>query len=219
MKNHILIGLLSLLMLTYTFGLILAFPSSGTGVVNVYGKEYVEKYFKTDEIMQVHIQMEENDWKSMTENAIKEEFVEASVTINGELFPLVKVRPKGNSSLRSVANGKNNRFSFKINFDSLVKNRTMAGLTQLNLNNGFSDPSYMREYLSYRIFEKMGVPVPACSFAKVFVNEEYFGLFLAVESILEPYLERNFGDLTGTLYKSTGNTLQYTGNKIGRAHV
>ena len=167
MKNHILIGLLSLLMLTYTFGLILAFPSSGTGVVNVYGKEYVEKYFKTDEIMQVHIQMEENDWKSMTENAIKEEFVEASVTINGELFPLVKVRPKGNSSLRSVANGKNNRFSFKINFDSLVKNRTMAGLTQLNLNNGFSDPSYMREYLSYRIFEKMGVPVPACSFAKI----------------------------------------------------
>lgn len=212
MKNHILIGLLSLLMLTYTFGLILAFPSSGTGAVNVYGKEYVEKYFKTDEIMQVHIQMEENDWKSMTENAIKEEFVEASVTINGELFPLVKVRPKGNSSLRSVANGKNKRFSFKLNFDSLVKNRTMAGLSQLNLNNGFSDPSYMREYLSYRIFEKMRVPVPACSFAKVFVNEEYFGLFLAVESILEPYLERNFGDLTGTLYKSTGNTLQYTGN-------
>ncbi len=212
MKNHILIGFLSLLMLTYTLGLVLIAPSVSKSMHQVYGKEYVQKYFAPDEIMQIHIQMDENDWKTMIENAIKEEFVEATVTINGEVYPLVKVRPKGNSSLRSVANGKNNRFSFKINFDSLVKNRTMAGLTQLNLNNGFSDPSYMREFLAYRIFEKMGVPVPACSFAKVSVNGEYFGLFLAVESILEPYLERNFGDLTGTLYKSTGNTLQYTGN-------
>jgi spore coat protein CotH len=212
MKNHILIGFLSLMMLTYTLGLMLAIPPSGSGLVKVYGSEYVQKYFNSEEIMQVDIQMDDEAWKSMSENAIKEEFVEATVTINGEVYPLVKVRPKGNSSLRSVANGKNNRFSFKINFDSLVKNRTMAGLTQLNLNNGFSDPSYMREFLAYRIFEKMGVPVSACSFAKVSVNGEYFGLFLAVESILEPYLERNFGDITGTLYKSTGNTLQYTGN-------
>ncbi len=69
----------------------------------------------------------------------------------------------------------------------------------------------MREYLSYQIFEEMGVAVPAFAYAAVHVNGEYFGLYLAVESILEPYLERNFGNFTGDLYKSVEHLLTYDG--------
>lgn len=211
MKNTRLI-LLSLALVVFAALFIGAFTVFGTGAVKVYGDEYVTKYFQRDKVMQVNIQVDETDWNHMMAKATAEEFVTATVVINGDVYPTVRIRPKGNSSLRSVAGSDSNRYSFKINFNDIVENQTMAGLTQLNLNNCFSDPSYMREYLSYQIFEEMGVAVPAFSYAAVSVNGEYFGLYLAVESILEPYLERNFGDFTGDLYKSVGNTLKYNGD-------
>ncbi|MDO9534434.1 MAG: CotH kinase family protein [Bacillota bacterium] len=210
MTNNRII-LLSLVMVIFTALFVFAYTAFGTGKVTVYGDEYVSRYFQRDEVMDVNIGISEADWENMMENPMAEKFHPATVTVNGDIYPSVRIRTKGNSSLMSVARSDSNRYSFKINFDSLVKNQTMAGLTQLNLNNGFSDPSYMREYLSYQIFEEMGVAVPAFAFAAVYVNGDYFGLYLAVESILEPYLERNFGNITGDLYKSVGNTLRYNG--------
>ncbi|WP_347490236.1 CotH kinase family protein [Desulfoscipio sp. XC116] len=204
--------LLSLMLVVFAALFIGAFTVFGTGAVKVYGDEYVTKYLQRDKVMQINIQVDETDWNHIMDNSTAEEFVRATVTINDDVYPSVRIRPKGNSSLSSVAGSDSNRYSFKINFNDLVENQTMAGLTQLNLNNCFSDPSYMREYLSYQIFEEMGVAVPAFSYAAVSVNGEYFGLYLAVESILEPYLERNFGEITGDLYKSVGNTLKYSGD-------
>jgi len=202
---------LSLVLVVFAALFIWAFTMLGTGTVTVYGDEYVTKYFQRDKVMEVNIEIDAADWNQMMANPTAEEFGTATVMVNGDAYQSVRIRPKGNSSLRSVAGSDSNRYSFKLNFDDIVQNQTMAGLTQLNLNNCFSDPSYMREYLSYQIFEAMGVAVPAFSYAAVSVNGEYFGLYLAVESILEPYLERNFGDITGDLYKSVGNTLEYSG--------
>lgn len=183
----------------------------------LYGTEYSTKYMDKDQVMTVDILMKEENWEMMMKNASKEDFQVADVKINGDMFRFVNIRPKGNSSLNTLsreaadAADQNKRYSFKINFGDLLKGQTMGGLTQLNLNNCFSDPSYMREYLSYQIFKEMEVPVPVFCYAKVSINGKYLGLYLAVESILEPYLERNFGTTSGTLYKSTGNTLTYTG--------
>ncbi|MGI6141939.1 MAG: CotH kinase family protein [Caldicoprobacterales bacterium] len=210
-NNTRLIILLSLVLVVFAALFIGAYKLFGTGNVKVYGDEYVTRYFQRDKVMQVNIQVDEADWNHMMANATAEEFITATVVVNGDVYPSVRIRPKGNSSLRSVAGSDSNRYSFKINFNDIVENQTMAGLTQLNLNNCFSDPSYMREYLAYQIFEEMGVAVPVFSYAAVSVNGEYFGLYLAVESILEPYLERNFGNITGDLYKSVGNTLKYNG--------
>lgn len=204
--------LLSLIMIIFTALLIFAYTAYSTGIVTVYGEEYVSRYFQRDKVMEINIEISEADWDYMMENPMEEEFRMATVTVNGDVYPLVKIRTKGNSSLMSVARSDSDRYSFKINFQYHKRNsQTMVGLTQLNLNNGFSDPSYMREYLSYKIFGEMGVAVPAFAFAAVYVNGEYYGLYLAVESVLEPYLERNFGDITGDLYKSEGNTLKYNG--------
>jgi spore coat protein CotH len=191
---------------------------SGIAVSDSAQTAYAEKYFDRNKIMQINIEISEENWADMIDNATKEEFHEATVIVNGDTYPLVYIRPKGNSSLSTISKSKFNedghlkRFSLKLNFNDLNKTQTLEGLTQLNLNNGFSDPSFIREYLGYQIFEQMGVKVPVFSFAEVSVNGEYFGLFLAVESILEPYLLRNFGEDAGVLYKSVGNMLKYTGN-------
>ncbi|NLV17618.1 MAG: spore coat protein [Syntrophomonadaceae bacterium] len=208
-------GFIPLVMVMVLFtGLILAASGQYTksGVMSLSNQQYIEKYFQKDKVMTVDIQISEDDWDDILANASLEEYKTGTVVVNGDVYPLVNVRAKGNSSLSSVAHSDSSRYSFKINFGDLIENQTLEGLTQLNLNNCFSDLSYMREYLSYQIFEEMGVPVPAFAYAAVYVNGEYFGLYLAVESILEPYLAQNFGDVTGDLYKSVGNTLKYNGD-------
>ncbi|KPI55983.1 spore coat protein [Clostridioides difficile] len=186
---------------------------SGNKGIDLYSDVYIEKYFDRDKVMEVNIEIDESDLKDMNENAIKEEFKSAKVTVNGNTYGNVGIRTKGNSSLTSVADSDSNRYSYKINFDKYNTSQSMEGLTQLNLNNCYSDPSYMREFLTYSICEEMGLATPEFAYAKVSINGEYHGLYLAVEGLKESYLENNFGDVTGDLYKSDeGSSLQYKGD-------
>lgn len=186
---------------------------SGNKGIDLYSDVYIEKYFDRDKVMEVNIEIDESDLKDMNENAIKEEFKSAKVTVNGDTYGNVGIRTKGNSSLTSVADSDSNRYSYKINFDKYNTSQSMEGLTQLNLNNCYSDPSYMREFLTYSICEEMGLATPEFAYAKVSINGEYHGLYLAVEGLKESYLENNFGDVTGDLYKSDeGSSLQYKGD-------
>lgn len=189
------------------------YSTSGNKGIDLYSDVYIEKYFDRDKVMEVNIEIDESDLKDMNENAIKEEFKSAKVTVNGDTYGNVGIRTKGNSSLTSVANSDSNRYSYKINFDKYNTSQSMEGLTQLNLNNCYSDPSYMREFLTYSICEEMGLATPEFAYAKVSINGEYHGLYLAVEGLKESYLENNFGDVTGDLYKSDeGSSLQYKGD-------
>ncbi len=77
----------------------------------------------------------------------------------------------------------------------------------------------MREYLSYKILDAMGVPVPGCGYTHITVNGEEWGLYLAVEAIDEVFLETRFSDASGDLYKpegmgGTGADLVYRGDDI-----
>ncbi|HBE9437601.1 spore coat protein [Clostridioides difficile] len=205
--------LLISIMIIFLCAVVGIYSTSGNKGVDLYSDVYIEKYFNRDKVMEVNIEIAESDLKDMNENAIKEEFKVAKVTIDGDTYGNVGIRTKGNSSLTSVVNSDSNRYSYKINFDKYNTSQSMEGLTQLNLNNCYSDPSYMREFLTYSICEEMGLATPEFAYAKVSINGEYHGLYLAVEGLKESYLENNFGDVTGDLYKSDeGSSLQYKGD-------
>ncbi len=173
--------------------------------------EYVEKLFASDRVTDIYITLEAADFADMMENPTEEEYKEAAITVDGETMAHVGFRVKGNSSLSSVARSDSQRFSFKVDLDQYIDGQTLFGLTKLNLNNSFSDPSFMREYLSYGLMEEMGVPTPAYSYANVYVNGQPIGLYLAVEGIEEPFLQRYYGSAAGNLYKpeGTGSDLVY----------
>ncbi|MDB3083700.1 spore coat protein [Clostridioides difficile] len=205
--------LLISIMVIFLCAVVGVYSTYGNKNVDLYSSVYIEKYFDRDEVMEVNIEIDESDLEDMNENAIKEEFKVAKVTVNGDTYGNVGIRTKGNSSLTSVANSDSDRYSYKINFDKYNTSQSMEGLTQLNLNNCYSDPSYMREFLTYSVCEEMELATPEFAYAKVSINGEYHGLYLAVEGLKESYLENNFGDVTGDLYKSDeGASLQYEGD-------
>ena len=61
--------------------------------------EYETALFNTDEVMQVNILMDSDDWDEMLENAMEEEYYSCNVEVNGKTFYNVGIRPKGNTSL------------------------------------------------------------------------------------------------------------------------
>lgn len=165
--------------------------------------------FKKGELSTVNIEIDEADFQDMLDNPMDEEYKEGTVTYNGITIGYTGVRFKGNSSLMSVAGSDSDRYSLKLEFNKYIE-QNLAGYTKINLNNNFADPSYMREYLTYDVLEEMGLETPNYSYVNVSINGEHYGLYLAVENIEEPYLERNFGNSTGNLYKAdTGASLTW----------
>ena len=75
----------------------------------------------------------------------------------------------------------------------------------------------MSEKLFLDFIQEHNLYGPRASYAKVYVNGTYWGLYLAVEQIDKTFLQWNFGSKTGNLYKGDLNTtacadLKYHGN-------
>ncbi|WP_239483462.1 CotH kinase family protein [Paenibacillus rhizolycopersici] len=184
-------------------------------VVSAEEKKLDEEVFPKDRVVDVKITIDEADFQDMLDNASAEEYKTASVDYNGQHFDNVGIRTKGNLSLRSVVQmTDSDRYSFKLSFDEYV-NQTLDGIQKINLNNNYSDASYMREFLTYELAEQMGLPTPKYSYVNVYVNDELRGFYLAVEQISDAYLERHFGNAYGALYKGemtgSGSDLTWLG--------
>ena len=164
--------------------------------------EYETALFDTDEAMQVNILMDEDEWKEMLENAIEEEYYSCDVEINGKTFYKVGIRPKGNTSLSSIASDPTtDRYSFKLEFDHYVEGQTCYGLDKLILNNNYADATNMKEALIYDMFRYLGADASLYHYAGVSVNGEYWGCYLALEGVEDSFLLRNYGAADGELYK------------------
>lgn len=164
--------------------------------------QYMNKIFNKEEVLSINIQISEDDWNDLLENAEDEEYHKVTIYINGEEFKDVGIRAKGNSSLSTIASDDTtDRYSFKIKTDKYVNGQNIYGLTKFVLNSNISDATSMKEYLSYDILNSMGVKTPGYSYANISINDEAWGLYLAVESIEEEFIERTFGDSDGNLYK------------------
>lgn len=187
-------------------------PNTENGYGNI---QNVDTVLDKDNITNINIEIADSDWEDLKENATAEEYYEANVTINGETFYSVGVRAKGNSSLSNIAkDDTTDRYSLKIKFDKYVDGQTYNGIEKLALNNNYQDPTYMKEYLSYEIYESLGVPTPEYSYASISINGEPWGFYLAIEDIDERYIEKYYGSVEGNLYKP--ETMDLNNNDIGQ---
>lgn len=175
-----------------------------------------EELFPKDKVIEVNITLDADDYSDMLEHPTDKEVKAASVQYNGYELDNVGIRTKGNSSLTGVASSDSDRYSLKLLLDEYIDSQNLLGVTSINLNNGYSDPSFIREYLTYELLEEMGLPTPEFAFANVSINGEPAGLFLAVEQINESFLSRNFETSYGVLYKpdGQGSDLSWRGDDI-----
>ena len=198
---NIIVALFMVIALCFS-SLIMLLPKSSTSSTSIEQPDYITTIFNDDSVIEINIEMDEDSWQEMLDNAASEEYTAANITVNGTTYNNVAIRPKGNSSLSQlVTDDSTERYSFKIKLDKYVDGQTLDGLSKLVLNNNMSDTTSMKEYLSYKLLDSLGIPTPACSYAHITVNGEEWGLYLAVEPIEEEFIEKNYGSIDGNLYK------------------
>lgn len=179
-------------------GILAAFSNQLSSGISL---SYEQKLFDTDQVMTVNILIDEDEWDDLLETAISETYYCCDIEINGETYYRVGIRAKGNTSLSMVASSDSDRYSFKVKFDEYVDGQTCYGLDKLVLNNNYSDATMMKEAVVYDMFAFLDVDASLYNYARISVNGEYWGVYLALEAVEESFALRNYGTHYGNLYK------------------
>ena len=119
----------------------------------------------------------------------------------------VGFRVRGNTSRNA---GKK---SFNIDFNEFVAGQKFLDIDNMNLLGNHNDPSQLRAWLSGKILQQAELPTSRSSYVKLFINNEYKGLYLNNEAIDDEFLQSRFiNDDGGNLYKCIwGADLSYQG--------
>ncbi len=153
-----------------------------------------------------------NFWPSLDSTHLTETYIMCKVIIdNVDTLDSVGIRLKGNSSYGHPGRKK----SFHLKFDEYIDGRDYRGNDRLTFNNGFKDPTFLREKLASEIFHNMGVPCPRVCWSVVYYNDTYWGFYTTVDPINKDALTRFFGENDGNLYKGDPNgTLEWLGSSV-----
>lgn len=136
-------------------------------------------------------------WDSLVANYTADIYMRCKLTVDGTVYDTIGVKLKGNSSYNNPSKKK----SMKVGLDEYVTGQRHDGLKKFNLNNCFKDPTFMREKLMCDFANQMGANSPRCTYARVYLNNTYWGLYTAMEEIDKIYLAKNFTDKKGNLFK------------------
>ena len=177
------------------------------------------KLFNKETIQDVKISIDENNWNYLLQNAIdKPTVLASSVSIGDDTVKYVGIKTKGNLTLKEVWNSSSDRFSFTTNFgkyintnNGYIDKQNLYGLRKVALNNIYGDATVMKEYLSYELMTKMGIPTPEYSLINLYINDEFYGVYMMVESIDSSLTQRTLGEKSDYLVKpeSSGGDLIY----------
>jgi hypothetical protein len=119
-----------------------------------------------------------------------------SVIVNGNKLDSIGIQYKGNSSYDATYT----KNPLHISLDEFAE-RDFSGITDFKLSNGYGDPSQIRECLSYAILKNY-MHCAEANFAKVFINDQYIGLYSNIENVGKKFCNNHFGSSYGTFIKA-----------------
>lgn len=157
-------------------------------------------FFATPAVHDVYMTFPQaNYWDSLVNYMPLEQYLKADITIDGILYTNVGIKFKGNSSYSNPSPKK----PFKIDMNEFVAGQDIDGLKKFNLNNGFKDPSFMREKIALDFYNEHGLAAPRCAYTRVFINGIYWGLYMFVEEANKTFLDDDdrFGNKQGNFFK------------------
>lgn len=183
------------------FGLFLSTnlgAQQGAELFNHTSLHEIRIYFESSDYWDI---LEDNYHDHIDDSGVEVPYLEAIMQIDGHVLNTVGIRQKGLSSNYSSSEFKK---PFKVDLNIFSDGQEYDGIKKFNLHNGAADPSMMRDFLAYNIHRTAGTPAPRVSHCKLFINDEYWGLYGIIEQIDKTFLNNNFADASGTLIKNIG---------------
>ncbi|MBL4625658.1 MAG: CotH kinase family protein [Flavobacteriales bacterium] len=157
----------------------------------------------------------QNYWDSLTYYKAYRDSTDSTIYMRAKLefdsivLDTIGVRLKGVGSYSHPGMKK----PWKLDFNEFVKGQKLDGLTKLNLQNGTLDPTMIREKLMLDFCRKNGIPAPRCTFAEVYLNDDYIGIYKIIEQVDKRMLKASFGNRKGNLFKGENGKMTWKGDE------
>ncbi len=171
-----------------------------------------QDFYHLQHVPEAKVYFEQTNWavildslKQSYDSGEGEDRLIARMILDNKSLDSVGVRFKGNSSYFNVKKYNSGKLPFNIKLDHFIKKQTADGVHQtLKLSNLFRDPSFLREVLAYEVAGKYMVS-PKANFLKLYINDQYQGLYNNTESVDKDFLQTYFGDAKGAFFKCDPN--------------
>ncbi|TFH20401.1 MAG: hypothetical protein E4H10_16705, partial [Bacteroidia bacterium] len=106
----------------------------------------------------------------------------------------------------------NEKKSFRISFNSIDAGFDYHGIEKMNLNAEANDPSLVRSKLGHELYRYLGVAASRSNHVLLYINNQYYGVYLNVEHVDERFVKSRFDNNDGNLFIcQTSADLAYLG--------
>jgi spore coat protein CotH len=151
--------------------------------------------FDSTQVQDVYLQMNARDLVDLREHWDSNTFYPADFTYRDVRLRNVGVRSRGWGSRNGL------KLGLRVDFNHYVSGQRFADTAAIVLDNLWQDPSMVREAAAMAFIARMGEAASRESFARVFINGDFQGVYAVVEEPNTGYLKRRFGKDTGALFE------------------
>jgi spore coat protein CotH len=154
-----------------------------------------DAFFDDSVLQEIRFTINSKDWQTLKDNYLSNEYYPCDFEWRGQKVRNVGIRSRGTGSRSGIKPG------LRVDFDRYTSGQRFLGLKSFVLRNNTQDMTNLHERLSMQVFRRMGAEVSRETHAKMYVNDEYVGLFTIVESVDKDFLKKYLGEDSGYLYK------------------
>ena len=151
--------------------------------------------FDVDTIQEIRLSVNSRDLRALRERFAENTYYPADLTWRN-----TKVR---NAGIRSRGLGSRNgtKIGLRVDMARYTTGQTLVGLSTIVLDNLWQDDAMIRERLAFTLFERLGLAAPRESFCRLYINNEYQGLYAITEEIDGDFARRVTGETDGTVFE------------------
>ena len=146
-----------------------------------------DELFDDSVVRDVRITINSADWAALKQNYKENIYYPCSLLILGTTYHNVGIRSRGLGSRSETKPG------LRVDADRYAADQTIVGLKSFVLDNLVQDSSMLKERLTMAFFRRMGLPAPREAHARLYINNEFAGLYALVEAIDKAFVGKTFG--------------------------
>ncbi len=178
------------------------------------GADQAAFFFDDSAVREIRLTFDDSNWYNTLFQAHNSNPADPNFPVRFQygdtVMPKIGIRFKGNSSFRRNGVKK----PMKLDFNEYDDNGTFLGLKKLNLHPGDLQPDFLHEKL-FLDFAGARLAAMRAVHVRLYINDAYYGLYLAVEQPDKTMMQARFGsDEDGNLYEageSASATMAYLG--------
>ena len=160
----------------------------GIGPGTVASAQTAADLFSADTLQEVRLFMNSRDLQDLRDHYLDRTHYTVDL-----LWGSIRVR---NAAIRSRGTGSANatKPGLFIDFDRYTAGQKFLGMRSLVLDNLWQDPSMLRERLAMALFARLGQAAPRQSFCRLFINNQYQGVYALTEEPSADFAVRVLGE-------------------------